>query len=137
MNEQSPIEEFARNLVRDVRDRAIQESDRIFDKRDMRGQYWRQIARTQDPHDAILTVIPDVVDKTLMRMLDAIDNGKLLLLFRSETGEVVDLHEEFGGELLGWYAGEDWLQRFSQQRYTGYMDETKFPPPEVPPLRDA
>jgi hypothetical protein len=130
------LEEFAEALIREVRDVAISNMDRAFDFADVQGRFWRETVRTDSARVAVLELMPDIVDATLMRLLDAVDEGSLELLFRTKDGNLLDLRKDGRGELLGFYASEDWLRDFAGQRFHGYMDETKFPPPEVPPLRD-
>ena len=74
-------------------------------------------SRLCPPKEAVLALMPDVVDATLARLIDAIDEGVLPLLYRSEKGDLVDLHEAGRGEMSGYYADDAWLRDFSHERF--------------------
>jgi hypothetical protein len=133
MASSDPIQEFASLLIREIRDPTIQSMDIGFQNRGVQGGHWRKVVATMSAQDAVLTLMPDIVDATLARLIDAIDEGVLPLLYRAESGELVDLNEAGNGEMSGYYADDAWLRQYSRERFTGYMDEEKFPPPNVPP----
>ncbi len=69
-----------------------------------------------DPEDLIRTIIPDVVDHVLFRLLDAIDGGAGLF-YRASNGKMVDLEIEGLAELAGWFKGKDgWIDQYSKER---------------------
>ena len=116
----SEVTEFARTLVRQVRDPAISSCDRQLDpsSRAPVAVRWRQALVGGTPVDAVRTVIPDCVDEVLFYLLQAIDQGVLRLCFTDEAGEVVDLTEAGLGELSGWYMGSaGWRAQYSEQRF--------------------
>ena len=111
------IAEFASLLIREVRDQTVQQMDVGFQNRGVLGQHWRGVVATMSAQEAVLALMPDVVDATLARLFDAIDEGVLPLLYRSEKGDLVDLHEAGKGEMSGYYADDAWLRDFSRERY--------------------
>ena len=110
------IEEFAKLLMREVRDQAIRGNDALLEPhaRSPVAMRWRQAGSP----DVVKTVIPDVVDEVLFRLLNAIDQGALRLKFVSSSGKDVDLTEEGLSELAGWYMGSDgWREAYSEERF--------------------
>lgn len=103
--------EFVRQLVRHVRDPAIQESDIALrpDCTASTALRWRSLGVVRAD-----VVIPDVVDSTLFWLLRAIDEGQFKLLYVPPDGEPVDLTDEGLGELAGWYLGD--LAELSSER---------------------
>jgi hypothetical protein len=101
------IAEFARLLVRQVRDRAIESmdgqnrpnSESPFAKR------LREAAANLPPTSIAEMIIPECIDDAVFYLLEAIDSGALHLSFVAASGEVVDLTDEGQGELAGWYYG--------------------------------
>jgi hypothetical protein len=111
------IEEFAKVLVRDVRDIAMRSCDTQLQPHagSPVATRWRE---TGVQAEAVRVLIPDVVDDALFTLLDAIDHGVLRLKFISSNGQEVDLTEEGLGELAGWYVGpEGWLEMFAEERF--------------------
>ena len=95
------IEEFAKILVQQIRDPAIQAAD-------------------ADPRLGA-AVIPDIVDAAVFQLLDAIDNGALSLMFVTSKGRKIDLATEGKHEMSGWYIGNDgWRSQYAQERYVDY-----------------
>lgn len=111
------IEEFARALVREVRDTAIRSSDVCLrpDVTHVIAKRWRGSARASRLEPIATVLIPDVVDEAIFQLLRAIDDGSLKLSFTDSHGRTVDLSEEGLGELGGWYSGE-WRETYSQER---------------------
>src|SRR5689334_10372957 len=95
------IEEFAKILVQQIRDRAIQRADADL--------------------PAVAAAVPEIVDTAVFQLLDAIDNGVLSLKFMTSKGRKVDLAEAGKHELSGWYIGNDgWRSQYSQERHVDY-----------------
>ena len=114
------IEEFARILAKEVRDRAIQNCDRQrrTDAHSPLAERWRAVADTGDVTTAADILIPDCVDETLFCLLQAIDQGVLRLEFNASTGRAIDLVNEGAGELSGWYMSTDgWRGKYSMERF--------------------
>src|SRR5215472_18430786 len=114
----SEIEEFAKLLVREVRDTAIRSSDVCLrpDVTHAIAKRWRESARRGRLEPIATVLIPDVVDQTIFQLLRAIDDGSLKLSFTDSQGRTVDLSEEGLGELGGWYSGE-WHGKFTKERF--------------------
>ena len=106
------IEEFAKILVQQVRDIAVRSCDIILEPA-MRADIakrWRDTGNA----DAIAAVVPDVIDQTVSALLQTIDQGLLRLKFIAVNGREIDLTEDGGGELAGWYMGTGgWRAMFS------------------------
>jgi hypothetical protein len=113
------IEEFAKLLVQNIRDKAIEACDENLQPaaRHAIAQRWREAAPNETPDSVAKVIIPDIVDNTLFQLLSAIDNGQLKLSFTTSTGNVVNLTKEGLGELAGWYAGTTWIAQYSKERF--------------------
>lgn len=114
------IEEFARILVREVRDAAIQCSDRCLNPQAIHAiaKRWRESARAGQLEPIAKAIIPDVVDNTIFYLLHAIDEGSLQLSFTASNGKTVNLTKEGLDELGGWYMGE-WRETLTKERFGG------------------
>jgi len=113
------IEEFAKMLVQQVRDAAIQDCDRKL-RTDAKGsiaQRWRGIGHEADLQSVATAIIPDIVDNTVFQLLRAIDQGQLRLSFTASNGKMVDLPSDGLSELAGWYMGvPGWRSKHSHER---------------------
>src|SRR5215469_15425850 len=111
------IEEFAKILVRAVRDVAIQSCDLRLrpDVTHVIAQRWRESARAGKLDPIAKVLIPDIVDDAIFYLLRAIDRGVLQLSFRDSNGKTVNLSTESPDELGGWYSGE-WREKYSKER---------------------
>lgn len=112
MTDSNWLERFGKLLVNRVRDEAIRES-RI----PLRPQCSNAIAkrwRALGPEGlvAISKAIPDIVDLTLARLLNAVDHEELKLRWSTDEGDV-DLTDN---GLCGWYMGE-WRGCFTQEDF--------------------
>ena len=111
------IEEFARELVRQVRDAAVRNCDALLQPqaKSPEARRWKQLGAS--PSD-LRIVISDIVDETVFCLLHAIDEGGLRLKFVSSRGREINLTEGGLSELAGWYMGSGgWRAMFSQERY--------------------
>jgi hypothetical protein len=117
------IEEFARVLVKQVRDESIQNCDRNLEPSALGviAERWRSL--NLGPAEARV-LVADVVDKVVFYFLHAIDQGDLHMKYISTNGREVDLTEEGMGELGGWYAGSPgWKEEHSTERISdNYAD---------------
>jgi hypothetical protein len=115
------IEEFAKVLMRQVRDTAIQNCDMLLRPvgESPTAKRWRAAQRTGSPEVLAKEMIPDVVDTTLWYLLHAIDEGVLRLLYTSQNGKLVDLGAEDLDGLAGWLGGgrDGWTKKYSQERF--------------------
>jgi hypothetical protein len=113
------VDEFARLVMRFVRDEAVRRADALFTNNARTGQRWREIVATAKPEAAIREVIPDIVDAAVDCLLDAIDQELLPLYFRLGEGEPVELCGANDTPMLAWYRGDSdsWLARFAKERY--------------------
>ena len=114
------IERFASDLIEYVRDPAIDTLwTRISPSADgPSARRWREAGASRESEAMLRTVIPDVVDSTLFRLLDAIDNGRLRLI-AVQDGEPIDLTEAGMAEMAGEYIGGEWRRRYSKQPVFG------------------
>lgn len=111
------IEEFARTLVRNVRDAAVRNCDGLLQPQANSpvAQRWRSLGASASD---LGVIVPDTVDETIFSLLQAIDQGLLRLKFVTSTGREIDLTDEGLGELSGWYMGSGgWRGMFSEERY--------------------
>jgi hypothetical protein len=126
------IEEFAKILVQQIRDRAIQENDITLrpDCEALRARRWRQSGASLE---SIAMAVPDIVDTALFHLLYAIDEGLLRIKFVSHSGREIDLTEEGGSELAGWYMGTDgWVCQYAKERYVDDVAQlATWPPPRL------
>jgi hypothetical protein len=101
------IEEFARILVQQVRDAAIQSCDRQLEPnaKSPIAKRWRNRVENAKPESSASVIIPDCVDETVFYLLQAIDQGLLKVSFSASNGKIVDLAADGLGELAGWYMG--------------------------------
>lgn len=121
------IEEFAKRLVAEVRDEAIRECDSLLlpTSRSPVSERWRRVSEGPSGPPA-REIIPDCVDRTLMLLLDAIDEGRLRLQFVDADGNVVDLVNEGHGEMMGWYGGSpSWRSMYSKERLVDYFGKSR------------
>lgn len=111
------IEEFAKILVRKVRDAAIHGSDENLNPTAIHiiAKRWRESARAGDLNAIAKVLIPDVVDDTIFYLLRAIDEGILQLSFTDSKGQTINLSKESPDELGGWYMGE-WREKYTKER---------------------
>ena len=122
------IEEFAKTLIREVRDRSIADCDMLLrpEGNSPPAKRWRKKLNSGSSRDLAVTMIPDCVDHTLANLLDAIDSGALRISFVASNGNVIDLTNEGLGELTGWYMGSDgWTGQYSQQRFVDDCEDLK------------
>ena len=112
------IEEFARTLVRQIRDAALRNCDALLQPQagSPVARRWRGLQAS--PSD-LGVVIPDAIDEAVFSLHQAIDQGVLRLKYVSSGGREVDLTEEGLGELSGWYMGSGgWRAMYSAERFT-------------------
>lgn len=115
------IDEFAKLIIKHIRDRAIASCDmsRDPDCNSLEAKRWRQIIKTSDPNQILTEIIPDCVDSALFCFLHAIDDGLIELFFRSSSGKLINLMETGESEMAGRCAmggPDDWRTKFSQER---------------------
>jgi hypothetical protein len=121
------IEEFARTLIREVRDRAIADCDMLLraEGNSPAAKRWREKLNSGSTKDLAVTMIPDCVDDTLFYLLHAIDSGALRISFVASNGNVVNLTEEGMAELAGWLGGDGWISKYSEQRFINDVQDLK------------
>ncbi len=110
------LEDFARDLIKGVRDIAIANCDALSlaHAKSPAALRMKKIAS----QSVIEAIVPDIVDQTLFALLDAIDQGLIPLSYRSPNGSLVDLTAEGKGELGGWYMGSGgWRAEYSSARF--------------------
>lgn len=114
------IEEFAKLLVREVRDRSITSCNAQLQPQSNSpiAIRWRENLKDGQSKALAMSMIPDCIDDALFHLLHAIDAGSLRVSFTATNGTVVDLSSEGMGELAGWFMGSDaWRAKYSQQRF--------------------
>lgn len=124
----SELEEFARILVQQVRDGAVQVADLNLrpDVRHVIAQRWKQAGRGGNLEGIAGVLIPDIVDYTISQLLWAVDQGLLQLSFKAANGKTVDLSKDGLSELVGWYMGSGgWRSKYAHQRFVDDFADLK------------
>jgi hypothetical protein len=110
--------EFAEQLITLVRDRAVSDGLNTASPTFARSPPAKRWRKAGINAAMAKVIVPDVVDDTLFRLLDALDNGLLKLKFVTKEGQEVDLESAGMGELAGWYTGsQGWREMFSEQPF--------------------
>jgi hypothetical protein len=120
------IEEFAKLLLQQVRDAAVQSCDRRLRGGDQNPilKRWRESAQDGDLESIAGVLIPDIVDDAMFYLLRAVDQGILPLCYSASNGKHVDLSEEGLGELGGWFMGSPgWRAMFATERFNDYLSD--------------
>lgn len=116
--ESQEIEEFARILIKEVRDRSIINCDSQLNNisNSPNAKRWRELGANHN-EELIKAVIADCVDITVANFFNAIDQGVLDLKFKSSNNNEVELNKA-NDELTGWYMGSgEWREKYSNQRF--------------------
>ena len=116
---QKELEEFAKALIRQVRDLAISNLDGQIQQTSLSppAKRWRERSNGAVPGALALEPIPDCVDAAVFEILNAIDSGNIRLFFRASSGDLLDLAELGMGNLESCYLGKDgFVERYSAQR---------------------
>src|SRR5882724_4050047 len=121
------VEEFAKMLVEQVRDAAIQSSDRrinvalgtlVSGRAEEKGslvQRWANAAADGNLKSIAAVLIPDIIDDTIFHVLRAIDEERFDCFFKGSNGAVVHLPKDASDEMGGSYMGE-WRYCYSKER---------------------
>ncbi len=135
------IDEFAKLLITQVRDRSIADCDMELrpEVDSPVAKRWRTKLNTGSSKDLAIEMIPDCVDETLANLMQAVDEGILRISFLASNGNVVDLTNDGMGELAGWYMGGDgWTSKYSQQRFVDdFADLKKWASEQFPSKDDG
>lgn len=114
---QPEIDEFAKSLVRHVRDTAVRNCDELL-RPEADSPVARKWRATGLGAAKLHRIVPDAVDEAIASLLQAIDQGLLRVKFVCNDGPEVDLSEDGMGELCGWYMGSGgWRDLFSDERH--------------------
>ncbi len=82
------------------------------------GERWRSLLGCHDPRKVLEELIPDIVDQVLFELLNAIDNGDLVVGWRQSDGSFVNLTDIGLCEMAGWLMGSPgWRHDYSSQRF--------------------
>ena len=114
------IEEFAKALVRHVRDAAVESCDAELRQTSHSpvATRWRKASTADGKGIDPKVLIPDCVDQTIFYLLNAIDQELLQLLHKGSSGTTVDLPVDGHGELGGWFmASGGWRAKYSETRF--------------------
>ena len=120
------IEEFAKLLVRNVRDVAIESCDRqlLPESQSPTAVRWRKEAEKTSGPGLANAMIPDCVDEAVFALLLAVDQGILRISITGSNGQLVDLGANGDGELGGWYMGSGgWRAQYSTQRFVDDFED--------------
>lgn len=120
------IEEFARALIHEVRDKAISNCDLLLETdNSQRAKNLRELVRAGDSRALATRLISECVDETLACFLRAVDSGAMRVSFTASDDKLVDLEKAGLGELAGWYLGscDGWREKYSKERFVDYFVE--------------
>lgn len=113
------LEEFAGQLMRALRDRAIDACDALNRGavNGAQGDRWRVLDTST--HEALDALIPDIVDQVLFELLAAVDNGSLPLAWLDADGSTHDLARLGASEMAGWFmlGAGGWRDSMSSRRF--------------------
>lgn len=111
------IKEFAKTLVKKVRDQSIGQCDILLnpEAKGPSAKRWQAAIQGGSIPELLNTVIPDCIDTAIFYLLCAIDDGSLNMTYKSHHGKAINLSEN--GELSGYYAGMNWIIDYSSERY--------------------
>ncbi len=132
---QDAAEEFARDLMRRVRDEAIDACDILVSEEQSRthGAPWSRALGPDSAGERELfrTLIPEVVDIVLFHLLNAIDNDDLELSL-TVGGTSLRLSQIGEREMAGWLAcgRGGWVDRFSERRFYDSYGKVFYERPE-------
>jgi hypothetical protein len=122
MDDRQELQRFAELLMSQVRDQAISNGDVYAAGRigGTVGEHWKRVLADPACRDAMLELLPEVVDEVLFQFLNALDSGDLNLGWRREDGSWADLYDLGDSNLAGDFVrpGDGWRARYSQQRVT-------------------
>lgn len=114
------LQEFARLLVRHVRDEAISSLDAQLARPDSATNKRWAAAAVESVHEAKSQLASEAVDEAVGYLLIAIDQGLVPLGLRLET-EWIDLAVAGQSEMAGSYMGNDgWRDLYSGERVIDY-----------------
>lgn len=119
------ITEFAKLLVRNVRDAAIKSAEnQLYAKNNDSpiAKRWKNAKNGGNMDELGESIIADTVDDTIFYFLLAIDEGLLSLSFNTSDGKNIALTNDIIGELGGWYMGE-WRSKYSEERCSNDLDD--------------
>ena len=122
------MEEFAKNLMIYVRDRAIRDCDNRLKwaADENRIERWRKVIDENSTSECAKNIIPDIVDSAIFYLLFSIDEGALDLTFHQANGEALRLKDVGRSELAGWTSGaEGWTNEYSKERYNDDFADLK------------
>ena len=114
------IFEFAKLLVKNVRDSAIKSCDSQLHAQNLKApmaKRWHDEKEKGNVEKLAEMIISDSVDESLFYFFRAIDEGFFKILLNAPNGKVIDLTTAGLGELSGWYSGE-WRHKYSEERST-------------------
>ena len=118
----SELDEFASQLMRAVRDRAVSACDALIAGgiAGPQGDNWRRLGESAG--EVLQALVPDVIDQVLFELLAAVDSGELPIAWRDPTGVLRDLEDLGGAEMAGWLmmGAGGWRDRHSSQRFNDY-----------------
>jgi hypothetical protein len=124
------LKEFARLLMKEVRDEAIRACDTRFHPGagGRTARRWKNLDPKTGLESIASTLIQDAVDDTVFQLLRAIDGGDLELSFTTSHGKKINLFEDGLHELAGWYIGiPGWRSAYSTERYIDDFADVQLP----------
>jgi hypothetical protein len=115
--EEKEMTEFAKILVNNIRDMAIQSADvqlHATNSNSPTAKRWQSSKNDMIKFGEM--TIADSVDTAIFYFLLAVDEGVLNVSINTPDGEVLDIPKDRIGELGGWYIGE-WIEKHTKERF--------------------
>jgi hypothetical protein len=113
----SEEDRFAEGLIQ-IRDDTISGCDRFATGKmiDSAEEPWRTVIQSPEIQQAVLAVIPEIVDRALWELVNAADNDDFPLAWRTADGTWQPLDGLGSGGLGGSYMAF-WRQEFATERF--------------------
>jgi hypothetical protein len=117
MMEKEDLNEFARSLIKYVRDAAVGSMYVQLHAGNLGSpivKRWHDMKFQGNIDKMCEMIISDTLDDTIFNLLEAIDSNNMDFSFTTKAGKMINLNEEGYGELGGSYMGE-WRSELSNE----------------------
>ena len=110
----------AEKLIKNVRDNTIKSCDSqlLKESNSPIAKRWRELVNSGNINELQKTLIVNCIDDTLFHLLDAIDKRKININYITNKNETINLSEAGLGEMAGSYASNNWIEQFSDERFS-------------------
>jgi hypothetical protein len=109
------LNEFAASVVKHIRDNAVRSMyTQLYTTNSPIAKRWHEQKVSGNIDRLSEMLISDSVDDTIFYLLNAIDNGDIIMSFKANNKKEINLTEEGLGELGGGYIAE-WRSEYSKE----------------------